>query len=127
MSADSVLDNFDHQGWTDQTKLMLALEYITNQQSDDAWQDFLQEHCTEQYECAECGHGDHPTSECPNKATGPFEYGRCEFCGRTDEGRSIPLVARLVADPDQLVCEVCHADERIPTKALCASPVTTTK
>lgn len=31
----------DQQGWTDATLLELALEYIENQQSPEAWTDFL--------------------------------------------------------------------------------------
>ena len=31
----------DHQGWTDDSILALALEYIDNQQDEDGWRDFL--------------------------------------------------------------------------------------
>lgn len=34
----------DEQGWTDTTLLDLALEYISNQQQDDAFTDFLRHH-----------------------------------------------------------------------------------
>ena len=32
----------EQQGWTVETQLELALQYIANQGSDDAFQDFLQ-------------------------------------------------------------------------------------
>jgi hypothetical protein len=34
----------DEQGWTDQTLLELALEYIDNQKCDDVFKDYLEEH-----------------------------------------------------------------------------------
>lgn len=38
---------------------------------------------------------------------------KCDFCGL-----EAALVARLIADPDQKVCTICHNDERIPTEGL---------
>jgi hypothetical protein len=37
----------DEQGWNDLTKLEFAIEYIKNQQSPEAWEDFLQQ-CADQ-------------------------------------------------------------------------------
>jgi len=43
MSAESIIEEFaDKQGWNDKTQLDLCLEYISNQQSDDVFRDFLQ-------------------------------------------------------------------------------------
>jgi hypothetical protein len=42
--------------------------------------------------------------------------GQCEFCHAADA----PLAAVLAADPDQVVCEACHADPRLPTVSLAA-------
>lgn len=43
-SAYEVLDEIgDQQGWNDQSKLALALEYIENQKANDAWADFLRQ------------------------------------------------------------------------------------
>ena len=38
----------DEQGWTDETLLDLVLVYVTNQQSDDAFEDYLREHCADE-------------------------------------------------------------------------------
>lgn len=46
MSARSTIDFVSDeygQEWNTDTMLMLALEYIDNQQSDDGWEDFLLE------------------------------------------------------------------------------------
>jgi hypothetical protein len=43
----------------------------------------------------------------------------CESCLAT----KVLLVARLVADPDQLVCGTCHDDPRIPTISLTEGPL----
>jgi hypothetical protein len=40
--------------------------------------------------------------------------GQCEFCREADAA----LVAVLSGDPDQGVCEACHADPRLPTVSL---------
>jgi hypothetical protein len=42
--------------------------------------------------------------------------GQCEFCHAAD----VNLAAVLSADPDQVVCEACHADPRLPTVSLAA-------
>jgi len=43
MSAESIIDRVaERTGWNDASKLALALDYIDNQQSDDAWEDFLE-------------------------------------------------------------------------------------
>lgn len=47
---------------------------------------------------------------------GPLGRGQCEFCHAADAA----LVAVLSADPDQAVCEACHADPRLPTVSLAA-------
>jgi hypothetical protein len=53
MSAYAVLTTIaDDQGWNTDTQLGLLLEYIDNQGSLDAFEDFLREH-----ECATCGEG----------------------------------------------------------------------
>lgn len=60
MAAREILEEIaeDH-GWTKRTMLDLCLEYIDNQQSDDAFQDFLETRAEdEDLECA----GD-PTDE----------------------------------------------------------------
>lgn len=42
MDAEQVLDDFgDIQGWNDESKLALCLEYIENQKSNGAFSDFL--------------------------------------------------------------------------------------
>lgn len=42
-AADIADDAQKRNGWTDEFMLALAMEYIENQQSDDAWQDFLKQ------------------------------------------------------------------------------------
>jgi hypothetical protein len=42
------------------------------------------------------------------------EEHQCEFCG----SKHLPIVAKLQADPDQMVCSACHLDPRVPTVAL---------
>jgi hypothetical protein len=42
--------------------------------------------------------------------------GQCEVCHAAD----VELAAVLSADPDQQVCEACHADPRLPTVSLAA-------
>jgi hypothetical protein len=61
MSAESIIDKIaERTGWNDASKLSLALVYIDNQQSDDAWEDFLvqaaDEECVEDtVTCKFCG------------------------------------------------------------------------
>jgi hypothetical protein len=43
----------------------------------------------------------------------------CESCLTS----GVPLVARLDADPDQLACQPCHDDPRVPTTALAVGPL----
>jgi len=44
MDAESILNEIgDKEGWNDVTKLELCLEYIENQKSNDAFDDFLKE------------------------------------------------------------------------------------
>lgn len=44
MAAERLLDEIgQRQGWNDQSKLALCLQYIENQQADDAFEDFLKE------------------------------------------------------------------------------------
>ena len=45
------------------------------------------------------------------KVKDDVEIGQCSFCDAEDR----PLVAKLVADTDQKVCQTCHRDSRIPT------------
>jgi hypothetical protein len=47
---------------------------------------------------------------------GAWPRGTCEFC----QSHGAHLVAVLSADPDQAVCEACHADPRLPTVSLAA-------
>ena len=43
MDTERILDEYDERmGWDVHSKLALALEYIENQQSNDAWKDFLE-------------------------------------------------------------------------------------
>jgi len=42
MSAETIIDEIgDEQGWNDSSKLALCLQYIDNQCSDNAFEDFL--------------------------------------------------------------------------------------
>lgn len=41
-----------------------------------------------------------------------LHIGTCDFCRK----ENTPRLFRLVADPDQRVCDECHRDPRIPTK-----------
>lgn len=51
MTAYSILEEIgERQGWNKNYKLALALEYIENQGSLDAWQDFLQTQADEENE-----------------------------------------------------------------------------
>jgi hypothetical protein len=71
--AETILDEIaEKQGWNLETKLDLCLEYIQNQGSNDAFEDFLKDRageesdpgvCGEDAECAGCN-GD----ECGNAA-----------------------------------------------------------
>lgn len=45
MSVNGIADWYqEDQGWDDSTLLAICLEYIGNQQSDDAFEDFLRDH-----------------------------------------------------------------------------------
>ena len=47
--TESILDQYaDQQGWNDQTKITLLCRYIANQQSDDAFADFLAQQADEE-------------------------------------------------------------------------------
>ncbi len=49
MSARSIIDSFDSRvGWDDNSKIELLCQYIDNQQSDDALQDFLEQQAQEE-------------------------------------------------------------------------------
>ena len=49
MSAEAILDEIgDQQGWDDQSKLALCLQYIGNQQDDAAFEDFIREQAREE-------------------------------------------------------------------------------
>lgn len=50
----------------------------------------------------------------PTITVGVTKRGRCEFC----EQENAIITALLVDDPDQLVCETCHADKRLRTQRL---------
>lgn len=54
MSAREILEEIaEEKGWTKKTMLDLCLEYIDNQDSDDAFQDFLETAAeNEDLECA---------------------------------------------------------------------------
>lgn len=65
MSAEGILDEIaERTGWNERSKLTLALEYIDNQDSPDAWQDFLE----------------HAADEDENAVYVPMVS--CKFCGK---------------------------------------------
>lgn len=52
---------------------------------------------------------------CPDgsgRGAGPRRTGKCEFC----QMPGTALVAALVSDSDQRVCQNCHDDPRVPTQ-----------
>ena len=53
MPAEAILNELvETTGWNEATQLMLCLEYIENQQSDDAFEDFLEKRAEdENVEC----------------------------------------------------------------------------
>jgi hypothetical protein len=49
MTAEYTLARFaEEQGWNTDSQLSLALQYIDNQRSDDAWGDFLAQQAAEE-------------------------------------------------------------------------------
>ena len=49
--AENILDEISERtGWNVDTQLALALEYIGNQYSDDAWRDFLERQADDEAE-----------------------------------------------------------------------------
>lgn len=72
----------DKQGWTDSTLLDLCLEYIGNQQSDDAFIEFLQEKADESDEVITTGSFVFRSSQLNG------DYADCKSCGtRLDDDR----------------------------------------
>jgi len=52
MSAETILDEIgEEQGWNDSSKLSLCLQYIENQNSDSAFEDFLRTQAEEETGC----------------------------------------------------------------------------
>jgi hypothetical protein len=51
MSAESIAESIaEEQGWNDSTLLGLCLDYINNQQSDEAFEDHLRQNCADEDE-----------------------------------------------------------------------------
>src|SRR4051812_48688407 len=64
MITEQILDGFtERQGWDDNTALDLALRYIENQGSPDAWRDFLAEIASEENAGTEFADADEPDDD----------------------------------------------------------------
>jgi DNA-directed RNA polymerase subunit RPC12/RpoP len=69
-SVDIINEIGDQQGWNDNSKLVLCLQYIENQQSSDAFRDFLHQQADDENGLTE-GESDlvkdhYPDGECPD-------------------------------------------------------------
>lgn len=84
MSAETILDEIgDEQGWNDSSKLSLCLQYIENQGSDSAFEDFLRIQAEEENGPIDyIGHNE--CRESGQHLTSCDDDGFCNSCGHQE-------------------------------------------